>query len=323
MSHGITDIDKGFVNAVSTWHGLPQYVCLNRAVTMKEAASVLNFEIEKRQLTRLGNRGQAILVGAWSLVRPDHDFTLVDSVGERFQVLNNNHMMKIIDEFVLAAYPDLEIESVGTLWGGATVFINLKMGEFAIKGDSSKSVTNLMYANPLGKGSYLACAHSTRIVCNNTLRMAEAQGAANKTLAKFRHTATAGARIKDHFIDLAEVKLGMKSFVKQMEELAKQGVNSEYLDNFLNEFFPMPEEAGRGRTMAENNRDSLAGIFEGGQHMVKAVSQSKYGLLNAYTDFIDHETISRNSDAAAIRWDGVNGIRAASKDEVLSWLTSN
>lgn len=323
MSHGITEIDLGYVFAKSTWHRLKQYVCLDRPITLEEAYKVVSFEIEKRQLQRLNNSGKPVNVDAWAIVRPDYDQTLVDSVGERFQVLNNKQMLKVIDEFILAAYPELEIESVGTLWGGATVFINLKLGEYGIPGDSSSNVTNLMYANPLGKGSYIACAHSTRIVCNNTLRMATAQGAANKTLAKFRHTSTAGERIKDHLIDLAEVKLGMQSFTEQMEVLSKQSANNEYVDAFLNKFFPVSEKEGRGLTIAENNRTQLMEIYESKQEMTTAVAFSKYGILNAYTDLTDHYSTMRNSDEASVIWDGVNGTRASKKDQAIAWLEVN
>jgi phage/plasmid-like protein (TIGR03299 family) len=289
---------------------------------MEEAHEVMDYPMEKQKLFRKNAKGEDLDVGVFSIVRTDLDVTLVPSVGSRFVAQSNSHMLNVIDEFILASYQDLEIESVGTLWGGATAFVNLKLGEFVVRGDTSLNVTNLMYANPLGKGSYLACAHTTRIVCNNTLRAAAAQGAANQTLKKFRHTKTATEKIRDHIIDLAEVKMELTSFVAQLDNLADQKVNSVYLDRFLNEFFPVAEE-GRAQTMAENAREKLTTVFESKQEM-RGASDTKYAILNAFTDYTDHLAISRkNTDDGAIMWDGLNGVRAADKDKVFDWLISN
>lgn len=323
MSAGILERDQGKVYAESTWHNLPQYECLDRPVTVPEAYQILDYDIEKRQLMRPDNNGNLIPVKAWAIVRPDYDETLVESVGERFVALNNKHMMKIIDEFILAAYPDLMIESVGTLWNGAIAFVNLKLQDYFIQGDPSKHLTNLMYSNPLGKGSYSACAHTIRVLCANTHRMAEAQGAANNTLAKFRHTLTAGDRIKNHLIDLAEVHLGVSSFIKTMEAMAKDEIDTEYVDKFLNKFFPVEGKEGRGETIAKNNRVKYMEIFESKQDMELATAYSKYGVFNAFTNLIDHHTISRNSDEASVAWDSINGIRANKKNDAMEWLITN
>jgi hypothetical protein len=190
MSAGIMEFDVGKVSGVqSTWHKLPQYTCFpDRPITVAESVEVATYPIEKQQLYR----GNGIPVDAWSLVRTDKDVTLVPAVGERFTIVQNHHMVNFISEHLLAVYPDLAIQSVGTLWNGATFFLNLSINEFQVKGDKSPTVTNLMYCNPLGKGSYVACAHSTRVVCANTARIAEAQGLANQSLKKFRHTARNG-----------------------------------------------------------------------------------------------------------------------------------
>lgn len=324
MAHGIMSIDKGFVNAVSTWHGLDQYVCIpDRPITMQEAISVADYGIEKIPLYRMTMDGaMAEVEGAHCIIRSDTQNVLVPTVGDRFHVESNTRLLNVVDEHLMAIYPDLQIESVGTLWGGATFFLNLKVGEYQIKTDKSPTIANLMYCNPLGKGAYTACAHNTRIVCANTERMAELQGMANGSLKKFRHTISADAKINEHLIDMAELKVGLKAHTDLLNGLADQEVSVEEVDAFLNKIMPVPEKEGRGKTVAENNRTAFLNIFEGVQKDTLSNPYTKYGFYQAFTDWVDHEKTSRNADDASIKFDGIMGVRSDQKEKVLAVLTA-
>ena len=318
MAHGIMEFDAGKVSGVkSTWHKLPQYECIpDRPVTVAEAVKIATYPIEKQQLFR----GDNVPVDAWALVRTDKNVTLVPAVGERFTVVQNHHMVNYISEHLLAVYPDLTIQSVGTLWNGGTFFLNLAINEFTVKGDKSPTITNLMYSNPLGKGSYTACAHTTRIVCGNTARISEAQGLANQSLKKFRHTASATTKINDHLIDLAELKLELKRHEDKLNYLADEEMDVQAVEAFLTRLFPEPKEDGRAKTIAINSKNGIREIFEGVQRQTLSKPFTKYGMFQAYTDWCDHEKTSRNADLAAIMYDGIMGIRADKKDSVLDML---
>lgn len=324
MAHGIMEHDKGYVGSdkvgvvASTWHGLPQYICLDTFVPLDKALIVADYEIRKEQLFRAGN----IPVDAFALVRGDTNATLVPSVGNRFTVVDNKFMVNFISEHLLGVYPDLKIESVGTLWNGATFFLNLKVQEFTVKGDKSPTITNLMYANPLGKGAYVSCAHNTRIVCQNTERIAEAQGIANQSLKKFRHTRTAADRINGHMLDLAELKLHLKKHEAILDHLASQEMDTTEVDAFLDKLFPEGDKDGKAKTIAENSRAAFMEIFDGAQKATFDNPFTKYAFYNAYTDMIDHASRSRNADVASIAYDGIMGIRADKKQRVLQLLTA-
>ena len=315
MSAGIMEFDLGKVSGVkSTWHRLPQYDCIpNRPITVAEAEAIATYPIEKQQLAR----PDGSLVDAWAIVRTDKNVTLVPAVGDRFTIVQNHHMVNYISEHLLALYPDLAIQSVGTLWNGGTFFLNLAINEFQVKGDKSPTVTNLMYCNPLGKGSYTACAHTTRVVCANTARVAEAQGLANQSLKKFRHTASAKGKINEHLIDIAELKLELKRHEEKLNFLAGEEIDTTQVDAFLNQLFPVPEKDGRGKTIATNARSGIMDIFEGEQRSTLTLPNTKYGLFQAFTDYADHVATNRNGDEASVMFDGIAGIRADKKQKAL------
>jgi len=57
----------------------------------------------------------------------------------------------------------------------------------------------------------------------------------------------------------------------------------------------------------------------GQDSMSQATATSAYGLLQAATNYYDHNTI-RNGDAGSRAWDGLTGTRAAKKDSVFKFL---
>lgn len=324
MSHGIMEHDRGFVFG-TTWHNLPQYVQLERAVLLSEAEFCFDYELEKVSLTWKDASGNEIDTGCFGLIRKDTNtfLTYGSAIGGRFTVESNLEMLNRINEHILTKYPDLIIESVGTLFNGQTSFLSLKVDTHQIKGDKSPTVTNLLYCNPLGKGSYLAYAHSTRVVCNNTLNMSKAQGKANQSFRKFSHTKNAGKKIVDHMIDLSETFLGIQEHKEAMNYLAGIKVEQADIDKFYEEFFPINEETKkRGITVANKARDEFYSIFDSqSESMEDSIAHSKYGLLQAYTDYIDHPTSThKGTDEASIRWDSITGVRASKKEKALSYL---
>jgi hypothetical protein len=244
-------------------------------------------------------------------------------VGNQFVVLDNLFILNFVHEHLLAKFDGLEIESVGTLFNGATSFINLKLAEFQIKGDQSPTLSRLMYYNPLGMGAYKAGAHSIRIVCNNTLRAASGEAAANKTLAKFRHTRTAGERINGHLEELASVQLGLKEQVDTLDLLASKPVTETMVKTYMEKLFPTQDNGkpkeGRSLSLAVNKQEEVLAVFEKGEAMTRETATSAYGLLQATTYYYDHNTI-RNGDTASRMWDGMVGDRAKKKDTAFKML---
>ena len=327
MAAGIQELDRGIVQrdkktGQGTWHNIPSYVVQDGPVTVPQARDVMCYPLHKERLFR-GN-GQE--VDAWAIVRTDHDAVMVDAVGSKFQVVDNNFLLNFVNEHLLCVYPELKIESCGTLFNGATAFVNIKVAEFQIKGDQSPTINRLMYYNPLGKGSYQACAHDVRIVCNNTLRAAAAQGLANKSLAKFRHTASATEKINDHLMDLAELHLHLKKHVDMLDSLTSIQMNQTQVTTYLDKLYPLPVQdngkqlpKSRAFTMQANKRDAVLNVFNSDQGLDADTRFTAYGMLQATTNVLDHGNI-KNGDAMACSWDGITGQRAAFKDTALKIL---
>ena len=189
MSAGILEHDRGIVcGERPTWHGIPSYIHKTEDwATAAEAREILDYPIEKRQLTRTVTHedGSILTVpaDAWEIIRTDiqPEIVLVPAVGKKFDVINNAIIMDEVEKSILSKHPELKIESVGTLFNGQIAFVSMRLAEWKYKGDPSNTEARLMYYNPLGLGKYKIGCHTIRIECFNTLSTAQAQSNLNRT----------------------------------------------------------------------------------------------------------------------------------------------
>jgi len=326
MSHGITEIDKGIVWG-TTWHGLPQYLQLDRPVTYQEAMEVLNFPMEKRQLYRAGEHRSFEAAQAWEIVRTDTGDALVPFVGSKFQVIGNEKLLEHVNDTVLKEFPQLQIESVGTLWRGATTFVNLKVNDIQIPGDDSQTLNRIMWYNPLGKGSYRTCAHNVRVVCANTL--AAAAGSGQETHTKIAHTKSGGVKIAAALDTLARHFLELEALGKTLEELSIVPMLDTQPRLFLKRYLPIPGTlekddpiAAQGTNQFKTRELIMNRFCRYDNGMDVTTAQSRYGMLQAVTYECDHEKLTPAKDRGMVIWDGITGNRASRKAEALELLTT-
>lgn len=322
MSHKIEEHDRGVVWG-TTWHHLTQYKEQDKPVSKEQAREVLDYPLEKVQLYRkdkFSGTWDKAVEGAFCIIRPDINQVMVPMVGNRFEVVPNTDLLDFVEKTLLEDNPALEIESVGTLRSGATSFVNIKIMDWHIPGDASQNVSRLMYYNPLGEGCYRVLAHNIRVVCNNTLQLATQEGRSNKTLTNIRHTFSAGQKIRDKLINLAEINHGFVNWIEVMERWSKDSVNNAKLKEFLDKYLPLPEEKGRSYSIVENKRTRIASKFDIGDAALTNARYSKYGLLQAVTFTLDHLEPGSKKDQADVAWDGIVGNRADQKNTALTLI---
>ena len=331
MSHGITEIDRGVVFG-ATWHGLPQYKTKDCPVTYAEAHEVLNFPMKKERLFRnvLPNMDREIVPGAFCIVRTDTNTVLVPHVGSKFTVTGNEKMLEHMNATVLKEFPQLQIESVGTLFGGATVFVCLKADTFVVKGDTSPILNRIMYFNPLGQGGYKTGCHNVRIVCNNTLNAASKGSEINGTKRSIAHTASSAQRVSEELDKLARHFLELESLKTKLQKLALVSMSQEDTHNFTARYLPLPGTLKAEDLKAEEfnalasvkMRNRILQQYSSPQHLLGDVANSRYAMLQAVTHVIDHEDVTPTKDRGMLTWDGIVGRRSVDKSRALDILST-
>jgi phage/plasmid-like protein (TIGR03299 family) len=319
MAHGIVkNIDKGIVGNCDvfggTWHQFKEYRQINGMVSFAEAMECLNYKVEKRQVHIPVNQPDGTIVMTavpemFVLTRADSQVAVHNiSVSDEFTVYQNEEFLKEMEGGILKNNPDLGIESCGSLWAGRLAFVNFQLQKFVVKGDNSETISRLMYYNAFGGRSISACAHNTRIVCNNTMMMAEAQGAANQTLRKFKHTSGAPKRVESHIADITKVMVATAEHKMQLDHLAEQQMQVREVEHFLGHMFEI-EEGDSKKTQATrvNKRGEILKIFESGADLQGAIARTRYAMLQSVTAYSQHETLSKDMDETSTWFDVVSG----------------
>ncbi len=352
MAHGITEFDNGAVGFTEifggTWHQLEQYKELDGAVPLEAAREILEYEVVKVPLafhvedpdsniadmngklviTPDMRKAGGVLASSrmYSLVRTDHKIAVYgQSVSDGYEIFPNKLFLDYIDSQIFSEYQDLAIESCGTLWGGRVAFLNILLDKFVVKGDNSQTLSRMMLWNAFGGQSIAGCCHNTRVVCNNTLMLAESQGEINKSLKKFKHTKMAAEKVTNHLIDLAKVNCLVKDKKDAFDFMSSKSMSTNDVENFLGHLFPIQEDAGGASiTRRTNNRQDVLNIFENCDNLQGNIARTRYAMLSAVTDYNQHHTLNKSTDSSAAWWDvATGGVRDKLNQSAFSLLSND
>jgi hypothetical protein len=306
MSHGITELDKGYVHG-KTWHGRPEYIQVpdEQEITTANIGECWDFPIEVVPTFTDAEHG-SVNTGGFAAIRMDTNppHVLAPNLGGRFTVMPRMRMLSVISENLLAEFPQLKIAGGGTLDSGAGAWLQFVAERYGVKGDDSDHELRLCYAENLGKTTHeVFCSH-IRIECQNTLRAAWGDALARGMFAKHRHTRGAEAKIHATADLFAELHLGLERERADFDLLAATPLTGEKKAKFLDLVLPIPPEkdengkeasSTRARNAAIKAREDWEIVFaEQRNSMTLATSDSLYGALQAYTNWSDHKSYSRN-----------------------------
>lgn len=303
MSHGITELDKGFVHG-KTWHGRPEYIQVpeDEDITVANIMECWDFPIEVVPTYTDAEHGN-VNTGGFAALRMDTNppTVLAPNLGSRFTVMPRIRFLDVISENLLAEFPQLEVAGGGTLNAGAGAWLQLKAEGYGVKGDKSPHELRLCYAENLGKTAHeVFCSH-IRIECQNTLRAAWGDAVAAKMFAKHRHTRGAESKIHATADAFAELHLGLEREKVEFDLLASTPITDASKKAFLDKVLPIPEDKNgkeastRAKNAAIKAREDWEKIFAGqADSMTLATRDSLYGCLQAYTNWTDHQSYSRN-----------------------------
>jgi hypothetical protein len=332
--------DRGAVGYVVDlghhWHGCPEYIELDGEVPMPTVREKLSYNVVKvplgfnilPEVPTVADKSGAVVnvpnpllaypklvhgmpANMCALVRTDTGRILHEvSVSPGFGVYQNEEFVDRLDKGLFAKYPNLSVESCGTLWGGRIAFINIMLNKYRIKGDDSETIDRLMFYNVFGGKSDAACVHSTRIVCWNTLQMAAIQGKLNETLRKFRHTSGIVERVEQYLIDLSELQKVIDAYNQAIEALAFMQMDTEDVGNFLGNMFPIDSKMSKKMmTGRKNKQDEILNVFETAPDLQGKIARSRYAMLQAET-FVAQHVLPEDSevvDDAFAWWDVAAG----------------
>tara|TARA_Y100000356_G_scaffold135216_1_gene147327 strand:+ start:4560 stop:5546 length:987 start_codon:yes stop_codon:yes gene_type:complete len=320
MSHGIKELDKGFVKG-KTWHNLDAYKQLERAVTLDEALSVFDYEDHIELLPNMVTiNGGNYLTNTYSIVRKDHNKVLNGGVKGRYTLCDMRDITKLAYSQICEPFSDdhldVQIESVGTLENGSIQFVSMVFDNFKVHGDDSDTLNRVMVTNDYRGGGVKTLISQVRVVCKNTRGFAISQAKNQGRIATTKHTRNVNDNVKRVMINMSDVVVQMQEEKNKLDALSKAPQMSwDKIDIVLNNLFPIKNEKG---SRNKNKQDEIKTVFSEGQDGLEGrYSLTPYAFFNSITNVLGQE-VGRNGTSGD--WDNVMGKRASIKEQALDQI---
>ena len=323
MAHALTERADGRVEFAyreaegQAWHGLGQPLPDGASIADWTAAAGMDWEIQRavpQYLTHAGATIPRSVGGSHVLFRSDSGDHL-GIVSDRYQVVQPREVLEFFRDLVRAG--GLELSSAGTILGGRRFWATAKIGEASPLGVRDKVGGYLLLATSAdGSLATEARLTSIRVVCQNTLRMARADG---KPALRVSHRSV---------FDAAEVKrqMGLNSaawdaFRHNIVKLANKPVPVQLAEEVVSGLLATEDsQTGKDKARDSAGFKKVLSLFggEGKGSTLDGSAETAWGLLNAVTEYADHHVRARSDENRFVssQW----GPGALLKDRALETL---
>lgn len=218
----------------------------------------------------------------------------------------HEYVQKLLQETSAIVSGTLRITSAGCFDDGAEAFVSVAFPETVEIHGAHVHPYLLRFSSLNGKRGTGTKPVATLVECDNTYASALSERTATHTEKHTRHS----NKGDDDYLDEIRRVVGVQieavaeSFAAKVDGLVKTPVSPEHWQSFLNLYVPIPEQDGRGKTMAETKRDTLSSLYANDRR-VAPWSGTAFGVLQATNTYAQHYAIVRsgddNADKAAVR----------------------
>lgn len=301
------------------WHGLGQKLQNGMSIDDWREAAGLDYEVLSSpvEYTVPGTGKLAAFPKRRVLTRSDTKDPL-SIVSDDYKIVQPAEVLDFFGK--LAEIGGFDLEVAGALMGGSRIWGLARVNDEAnIIGQDAVRPYLLLATSYDGMMATTAKFTAIRVVCNNTLTMsvggfmgagkteADTEGKAVSSLVKVPHSASFDADAVRQ--QLGIVKNVFERWVIETRILAEQAMSDAEADAFLKKLLPEPY-APKGQTPrpVETTRGyaKIMDLFQG-----KAIGaeltggQTAWAMLNAVTEWVDHDRSSNDSNRMNAAWFGV------------------
>ena len=271
------------------WHG--QGIMLDNPPTAHEAirAAGLNWKVEKRPLftphySKRGKPKSSMLKevsGHHAIVRTDNQ-RVIGVVGKTWQPLQNRNAFEFFDPFISAG--EAQYHTAGSLKEGQYVWVLAKMDADPMRVAKDDYVDRYLLLSNSHDGKAAVNVRFTpiRVVCWNTLSMAESDNAA--PFLRIRHAGNLKQTMKrvQEVVDITNRTF--EATLEQYRWLAKHQVGN--IEKYVCDVLQVPHDPEQPPRAMEN----IVQLFDAGRGQDnKAIRGTLWAAYNGVTEWVDHE----------------------------------
>lgn len=280
------------------WHGLGNALPAKQSIDVWAQQAGMDWEIREspvRYMTeQIGSLGSIMSFDDQKVLYRSDTKAPLSVVSGRYQVVQPKAVLEFYRD--LTEISGFELETAGVLKEGKKFWALAKTGkEATLKGNDTVKGYILLATSCDGTLATTATPTTIRVVCNNTLTIA-LNGASSAI--KVPHSTSFNAHAVKKQLGIAVSQ--WDSFMYRMKTLSERKVKShESMNYFLKVMCQTDSQVDPAQGLAnERALKKVQSMYEGqGQGSALAsASGTAWGLLNAVTEFVDHERRARNQE---------------------------
>lgn len=297
MAHELTIRENGFTEMAfvgkTPWHGLGQELTQGASMEEWRKAAGMDWSIESSPARFTSCQGNDQVVPGQNVLHRSDNGLPLSIVSDRYKPVQPREVLDFFKDLVEES--GFRLHTAGTLFGGKRLWALAETGRFG-EITAGDGVGGFLLLSTSADRTLATTARFTtvRVVCNNTLSMATKD---NANCVSFTH-----ARVFDH--DLMKAKLGkavasFDGFMLMAKYLQKQRITESAAKDFVSRIVLTNNQLDDDEYDVEKNRPfaKIMDLFRGEAKGAEMVGDTKWGLLNAVTEYYDHHSPARTADA--------------------------
>ena len=301
-----------YANA-TPWHGLGQQLTQDAPIDVWRKEAGLDWEAKLSPIMfTWDGQNYAQMPNQNVIYRNDTNAPL-GVVTDRYKVHQPAEVLEFFNTLVQSAGFTLEV--AGAIKGGKRIWAlaNVNREAVVLQDDAVRGYL-LLSTSFDGTAATIGQFTSIRVVCNNTLSAADAEHAPSRVVL------THGAEFDQSLMRdrLGLVVSGFEGMMDKYRKLARQGISGDYAREFSNTLFPAAYNHQTNTFKESRGFKRVLELFDGAGMGAnnQGVYGTKWGLLNAVTQYIDHERGHNVDTRMNNAWFG-NGNRLKTQAEEL------
>lgn len=282
MAHELTSTDHMVSGSnVTPWHGLGTVVAGN----LKAAAALTAAKLDWNVVQESVFDGDMVEIPTHKLNRRSDNREVLGVVSRDWTPVQNEQLLEIAEALAQVDGAEFRpvIETAGSLRGGRIVWAMVRIGERKFAGSEHRSYLLLSNGHD-GTRALRGTLTDVRVVCANTLRWAETSAAS----LYVSHAKGVETRLKNALNMLGWANDATKSTFAIYEALAATPVAADKASAIFRSLVVDPTEKYTEGKIAIVDR--MLALYRRGKGNE---GRSAFDVLNAVTDWIDHERAMR------------------------------
>lgn len=287
MTHLISSM--AYTNA-PPWHGLGSRLTEKQPIEVWAQQAGMDWDIKQSPVYFHSQHQTSVLCPDQKVLFRSDTEEALSVVSNRYQVVQPREILEFYRDLTEAG--GFELETAGVLKGGRKVWALAKTNQSAaIKRTDVVNGYLLLATACDGTLATTAQFTSVRVVCNNTLAVALANGTG---AIKVPHSTTFNAEAVKKQLDISVSS--WDRFIYRMKTFSERKVTHQEAEVFVRRLFN--EVANSPNTVNGRAMKKVMELYNGGGRGAELSSAkgTVFGLLNAATEFVDHERRARSQD---------------------------